>query len=428
MSTARVTNLQNEASSVVNLALDASGNVTIGNNLTVTGTTTQTGSTTFTAQTLFPDGSAAAPAISNTGDTNCGIYFPAADTIGFSTSGALALTLDPAGNLGLGVTPSAWYTGNSLHAIEITNATIWGFGTTVSNTGFGSNVYLKAGTAAYTYKIADYASLYEQSSSQHRWYIAPSGSAGDTISFTQAMTLTADGNLNIGASSGTGRLFVVVGNNATYQVAGNYTNNTNADFQIQIASNATLLTPSTATPLCFGTSNTERARIDSAGALLIGKQVNSVSTGGFACNGDGSCTASIASSNTYHVYNTSSPGYAFYVSSAGTVNAINTTINGISDRRLKENIRDLNGGLSNILRLLPRTFDWKDGKGKNIKNDRGWIADEFEQVYPDLIGEWADNAPEGEEPYKSVRADILPDVVLAIQELAAKVSALEAKQ
>jgi hypothetical protein len=77
--------------------------------------------------------------------------------------------------------------------------------------------------------------------------------------------------------------------------------------------------------------------------------------------------------------------------------------------------------------LKPRTFDWKEGKGKNIKDDRGFIAQEFEQVFPDLVDNWKDPAPEGEEPYKSVRQDLIPVLVKAIQELSAKVAALEAK-
>jgi hypothetical protein len=77
--------------------------------------------------------------------------------------------------------------------------------------------------------------------------------------------------------------------------------------------------------------------------------------------------------------------------------------------------------------LKPRKFDWKEGKGKDIKDDRGFIAQEFEQVFPDLIDEWKDPAPDGEEPYKSVRQDLIPVLVKAIQELSAKNDALEAR-
>lgn len=109
----------------------------------------------------------------------------------------------------------------------------------------------------------------------------------------------------------------------------------------------------------------------------------------------------------------------------GTVFATNTTISAISDARLKENVQDIDVGLSAILSLKPRKFDWKEGKGKNIKGDRGFIAQEFEQVFPQLVDEWKDPAPEGEAPYKSVRQDLIPVLVKAIQELAAEVNALK---
>ena len=77
--------------------------------------------------------------------------------------------------------------------------------------------------------------------------------------------------------------------------------------------------------------------------------------------------------------------------------------------------------------LKPRKFDWKEGKGKNIKGDRGWIAQEFEQVFPDMISTWKDEPPEGEEPYKSVGADLIPVLVKAIQELKAELDATKAE-
>jgi hypothetical protein len=35
----------------------------------------------------------------------------------------------------------------------------------------------------------------------HQWFNAPSGTAGNTISFTQAMTLDSSGNLGVGTAS-----------------------------------------------------------------------------------------------------------------------------------------------------------------------------------------------------------------------------------
>jgi hypothetical protein len=54
-----------------------------------------------------PDGSASAPAITNDGDTNTGIFFPAADTIAFGEGGAEVARFDSSGNLGIGITSPA---------------------------------------------------------------------------------------------------------------------------------------------------------------------------------------------------------------------------------------------------------------------------------------------------------------------------------
>jgi hypothetical protein len=166
---------------------------------------------------------------------------------------------------------------------------------------------------------------------------------------------------------------------------------------------------------------TERMRIGSDGTLSVGGVFNAgLSDNGFFVSGtDGSNVYSInssTSSSTYHVYDNGGAAFKFFVTYAGTINATGTTISGISDIRWKENIRDLDDGLSKVMQLQPRKFDWKKGKGKDVSNDRGFIAQEFETVFPDLIDDWIDPAPEGEEPYKAVRADLIPTLVKAIQE------------
>jgi len=95
-------------------------------NLTVTGVAT------------FSAGSAAAPAITTTGDTNTGIFFPAADTIAFAEGGAEIARFDSSGNLGVGTSsPSSFgksafvattgstalYAGSSTQGVYISNST-----------------------------------------------------------------------------------------------------------------------------------------------------------------------------------------------------------------------------------------------------------------------------------------------------------------
>jgi hypothetical protein len=176
--------------------------------------------------------------------------------------------------------------------------------------------------------------------------------------------------------------------------------------------------------ITFTMGSTEAMRITATGQLLFGTTSGSSTSGvGIKLISSATdpwsaqvCTSSTSSYTTYHLYSTNAGAYRFYVNGAGTILATSTTISAISDIRYKENIRDLEDGLDILMRLKPRRFDWKPGKGKDIKNDRGWIAQEFEQVFPEMIGEWKDPAPEGEEPYKSVQADLIPILVKAIQE------------
>ena len=55
-------------------------------------------------QASFADGSAAAPSITNTGDLNAGLFFPASDTVAVSTAGTERVRIDSAGNVGIGTT------------------------------------------------------------------------------------------------------------------------------------------------------------------------------------------------------------------------------------------------------------------------------------------------------------------------------------
>jgi hypothetical protein len=115
----------------------------------------------------------------------------------FATNGNINMVLDSSGNLGLGVTPSAW--GGSFKALQV------GVGTALYNnagpngTFLGSNFYYNGSVNRYI--SSDMASAYGQSNGQHQWFIAPSGTAGNAITFTQALTLTAAQNLLLGGTS-----------------------------------------------------------------------------------------------------------------------------------------------------------------------------------------------------------------------------------
>jgi predicted heme/steroid binding protein len=134
-----------------------------------------------------------------------------ADAISIGTTGGTEIArFTSSGNLGLGVTPSAWGSLNT--SLDFTYGSLYRF----SNTSFGI-----AGNAFYNgsnwiYKLSQAASDYFLESGQHIWRTAPSGTAGNAITFTQAMTLTANGRLLLGTTTegtylldvnGTGRFY-----------------------------------------------------------------------------------------------------------------------------------------------------------------------------------------------------------------------------
>ena len=243
----------------------------------------------------------------------------------------------------------------------------------------------------------------------------------------------ASGNVGIGTSSpafggfgsNTGGIQITNANNAALKLNGN----AGGDFYFVSGTAQNWIYGTGAIPMSFATNGSERMRIDSSGNVLVGKTAADTTTAGSAilpayggANIPAMSLAGASSSNSqlgYHQYSTSAAAFRFYVGYGGTVYATSTTITGISDQRLKENIRDLDDGLEKVLSLKPRKFDWKEGKGADIKNARGFIAQEFEIVFPDMVEEWKDPAPEGEEPYKAVNANLIPTLVKAIQELKA---------
>jgi Chaperone of endosialidase len=271
-------------------------------------------------------------------------------------------------------------------------------------------------------------------------YIGFNVSAAALGSQTEQMRIDSSGNVGIATTSpgSYGKLAVVTATNfpGLYITDGTYSG---AITPSSIGGMA--LVSNGAYPQIFYVNSAERARIDSAGNFMVGTTNSAIAAGAgvkLLAGTDGSMSivgaSSTSANNAYHLYSTGAGAYRFYVGYDGTIHATSAIISSISDQRLKENVTDLDAGLDKILALKPRKFDWKDGKGRNIKGDRGFIAQEFEQVFPDLIDEWLDPAPTGEEPYKSVRQDLIPVLVKAIQEQqalitaqAADIAALKAK-
>jgi len=116
-----------------------------------------------------------------------------------ATNNTARLTVDSSGNVGIGVTPSAW--GSAFKAVDF--GAVGGMAATGVATRFAHNSY-NNGTN-FIYKSSSVAAcLYELNAGEHRWSVAPSGTAGNAITFTQAMALDASGNLLVGTTGQNG--------------------------------------------------------------------------------------------------------------------------------------------------------------------------------------------------------------------------------
>lgn len=102
------------------------------------------------------------------------------------------LVTDSLGNLGIGVT--ARTSTGVVQALELGQTGYFSGGVSGESAAVQSNSYLAAG-AIQTYSTTGFATAYVQSGGLHQWLTAPSGIAGNPITFTQVMTLTLSGRL-----------------------------------------------------------------------------------------------------------------------------------------------------------------------------------------------------------------------------------------
>jgi hypothetical protein len=358
------------------------------------------------------------------------------------------MRLDSSGNLGLGVTPSAW--NSTSKAIQV-SAFVSVSQQASGAANFGFNFYEDAANT-FKYSTTDEACRFSAlTTGGFGWFTAASGTAGNAITFTQAMTLDASGNLGIGTSSPGNRLHV---SSAASEIA-RFNSSTDGYIRITQSGSAETILGGVSTTgfvgtlsnsdFVFRTNNSERARFNTSGNLginntspafkldVIGTDVCRVKAG-----------SSNATDNPLVVWNNATTGdnrFIFFQTEGTATNRGSITYNragGLvayntsSDYRLKENIVDLPNPLAIVAQLKPRQFDWKETKITTT----GFIAHELSEVCPHAVtGEKDAVDAEGNPQYQGIDTSFLvATLTAAIQEqqalitkLTDRITALEAK-
>ena len=286
-----------------------------------------------------------------------------------------AVTIDTSQNVGIGLTPNTW-TG-ALKALQI--------GSTASLAGGSgeADLYCNAynnGTNII-YQTSSYASQFQMNNlGEFRWYNAPSGTAGNAITFTQAMTLNANGILLVGATT-------------TNANAGG------AKFQVSQANNN-----------------------------WISYIENTNASGNIYCQFLRFSNQSPNNATSLFTYMGDNVGQKMSVLSNGGIANYSANNSNLSDRREKTNFAPAKSYLDVICSIPVQTYNYID---QNMKEDAGLtlgvVAQDVQAVAPELVTEsdWSTEKDGSKMRLSIYQTDMQYALMKCIQELSAQVTTLQ---
>ena len=371
------------------------------------------------------------------------------------------LLLDSSGNLGLGVTPSASSSLNKAFDFNTTGGIgSYSNSTSTQFTYVSSNAFLNS-SANFAYKFTGVAAAayLQGNNTGHAWFTAPSGTAGNAITFTQAMTLDASARLSLGTTTAsTGFASINLSGGPTGANTGiqlNYNSGAYGGGAITTVNAAGGgMSFYTFTGNVGSESYTERARITSGGyfkASNVGTYNDA--TGNYhEFRGDTAnsyvvvttCTNATPLSEYIQDFRfsaatpndgnarfwscTDATAERAYIRSNGGLSNYSANDTNLSDRREKTNFAPATAYLDKICAIPVQTFNYID---QNMEDDGGLtlgvVAQDVQAVAPELVTESNWGSKENPKMRLSIyQTDLQYALMKALQELKAEFDAYKA--
>jgi hypothetical protein len=363
------------------------------------------------------------------------------------TGGTTAVTVDASQNVGIGtaspvlkldVSGKVKFTGVEIAVSEdYTTNLYYSGGWKYRATGYGTTIGASSGAITFN-NTASSGTADAAATLSERMRIDSSGNVGigTTSQFaSSSVTVRKDQNASTrisvknddtGSSGGAAFVMNAYGNSWVVE-CGSAAKNSNA---LTFALDATASPPS------------EKMRLDTSGNLLVGKTSTNFTTQGIEFRANGSSYITSTLTDTLTLYNktstsgdsilagfsnvTSTAAVKFLIQASGTCLNATGTYGTYSDAKLKENIVDASSKLEKIMDLQVRNYNLIGDDLKQI----GFVAQEFEQVFPSMVEETVDKDADGVElgtTTKAIKTTVLiPVLVKAIQEQQALITQLQA--
>jgi hypothetical protein len=399
------------------------------------------------ASSAFANGSAAAPSITFTGDTNTGIFSPGADSIAFTEGGAEIARFDSSGNLGIGTTnPSTklYVEGTVQARVGATGIQVYGTGGSGEINSVGANPMLFNVNSTEHMRIDSSGNVMVGRTS----VTGTNCRLNIQLSGTTASGYTAATNAGVSLDCGTATNGVV--NLVGGGELGVYRSNSSGAYDVGIGfgTNAARI-------LRFDTAATERMRIDSSGNVGIGTSspaytldVNGVirvgsggsvqptiarsgATGGLLINTTASSSGPLVvqDNGTERVRVTTNGGFSVGTTAdpgAGAIFATGNITAYYSDDRLKTKLGGIENALDKVKALSGFYYEANQTAqdlGYQPVREVGVSAQQVQAVMPEVVKP----APIDQQYLTVDYERLVPLLIEAIKELEEKVAKLENK-